>query len=118
MRKLALLLVAFALVAVSFYGCDETTPTEPTDSDEILLKANGTRARLSSTFDSENDGWTLVGDADYSWTGDWNYSLYPQYAATGGNPGGLKTRTHDDTHFLIPYKFDNNPLNFRFYLTE
>ena len=88
MRKLAFLFVAFALVAVSFYGCDETNITEPTDSDEILLKANGPRARLSSTFDSENDGWTLVGDADYSWTGDWNYSLYPQYDATGGNPGG------------------------------
>ena len=29
MRKLALLLVAFALVAVSFYGCDETNLTGP-----------------------------------------------------------------------------------------
>ena len=29
MRKLAFLCVAFALVAVSFYGCDESYPTEP-----------------------------------------------------------------------------------------
>ena len=29
MRKLAFLFVAFALVAVSFYGCNETAPTEP-----------------------------------------------------------------------------------------
>ena len=29
MRKLAFLLVAFALVAVSFYGCDENSPLEP-----------------------------------------------------------------------------------------
>ena len=29
MRKLAFLSVAFALVAVSFYGCDESNPTEP-----------------------------------------------------------------------------------------
>ena len=29
MRKLAFLSVAFALVAVSFYGCDETNPIEP-----------------------------------------------------------------------------------------
>ena len=30
MRKLGILSAAFALVAVSFYGCDETTTTEPT----------------------------------------------------------------------------------------
>jgi len=30
MRKLALLPVAFALVAVSFYGCEESSPTGPT----------------------------------------------------------------------------------------
>jgi len=29
MRKLAFLFVAFALVSVSFYGCDETSLTEP-----------------------------------------------------------------------------------------
>ena len=30
MRKLAFLSVAFALVAMSFYGCEETNPAEPT----------------------------------------------------------------------------------------
>ena len=29
MRKLAFLFVALALVALSFYGCDETLPTDP-----------------------------------------------------------------------------------------
>jgi hypothetical protein len=34
MRKLAFLSVAFALVAVSFYGCDEKNPTEPAEVTE------------------------------------------------------------------------------------
>ena len=34
MRKLAFLFVAFALVSVSFYGCDEKTLTEPAEVTE------------------------------------------------------------------------------------
>ena len=47
MRKLAFLSVAFALVAVSFYGCDETNITEPAEAitknpTSPLLAARGT----------------------------------------------------------------------------
>jgi hypothetical protein len=88
MRKLAFLFVAFALVAVSFYGCDEKTPTEPASTVGALFSAEGNSAGLSSTFDSGNEGWTLVGDAYRAWSGTWMRSLYPEYASTGGNPGG------------------------------
>jgi len=88
MRKLAFLFVAFALVAVSFYGCDETNPTEPAGVSAASFGVEGNSAGLSSTFDSGNEGWTLVGDADYAWSGSWPRSLYPDYASTGGNPGG------------------------------
>ena len=88
MRKLAFLCVAFALAAVSVYACDETNPTEPTATAVPSLGVGGMPTSSSSTFDSGNEGWTLVGDADYAWSGSWPRSLYPDYVSTGGNPGG------------------------------
>ena len=88
MRKLAFPFVALGLVVAGFYGCDESTTTEPAAAATPSFKAVGTRSSLSSTFDSGNEGWILVGDAVHAWSGGWDRSLYPDYASTGGNPGG------------------------------
>ena len=37
---------------------------------------------LMSTFDADDEGWTVWGDAQGS-------SVVPDYIASGGNPGGL-----------------------------
>jgi len=62
MRKLAFLCVAFALVAVSFYGCDETNPTEPatnaTAIETPLFDVNPVK-----TDDTCTDGQTIVWSA-------------------------------------------------------
>ncbi len=43
---------------------------------------------VASTFDSANDGWQVIGDAERQ-TG------VPQYMATGGNPGGYLSAEDD-----------------------
>ena len=89
MRKLAILCVALALVAVSFYGCDETNPTEPTATAAPSLGVGGMPTALSSTFDSDDEGWTLAGDSrDGTGHGSGSYWLQPHHIASGGNPGG------------------------------
>ena len=64
MRKFAFLSVAFALVAVSFYGCDETLPTQP------AAVAEQTETPLfSPTFPVKTDGTCDVGQT-VEWAGE------------------------------------------------
>jgi hypothetical protein len=89
MRKLALLLVLLPLVAVWVYGCNETTPTETaTVATDASVDFRGTRQGLSSTFDNDAGGWTLVGDGNAAHTGFIPWSVQPSYDPTAGNPGG------------------------------
>jgi len=59
MRKVALILVALALVAVSFYGCDETNPTEPVVAEEQTLPTPSF-VGLSSAFPEGVQGGAIV----------------------------------------------------------
>lgn len=72
-----------------FYGCDETSPTEPTASAVPSLGVGGMPASMSSTFDSGTEGWTLAGDSQHgTGHGSGAYWLQPEHTAAGGNPGG------------------------------
>jgi hypothetical protein len=56
----------------------------------------------SSGFDTDVDGWTIVGDAQ-------SESVTPDFNGTGGNPGGLITAKDDTTggtfYFVAPKKY-------------
>ena len=74
MRKLAFLSVAFALVAVSFYGCDETSPTEPHSSAEAVATGPSFDKHPVKTDGSCLDGQVLRwSDGDEGWQ---CYTLY------------------------------------------
>jgi len=118
MRKLAFLFVAFALVALTFYGCDETSPTEPTATAVPSLGVGGMPTSSSSTFDSGNEGWTIAGDANgasgYGGESAVGYAVYPDHDAGGGNPGGAIYATDDsrgiDWNWQAPPRFLGNRL--------
>jgi hypothetical protein len=65
-----LLIPLIALIVVWVYACEGTAPTEssvvPADP---TFKSQGKRTKLSSTFDTDSDGWTIAGDADDAMTG-------------------------------------------------
>jgi len=74
MRKLALLSVAFALVAVSFYGCNETPTALPEDA---ILTPNLTLDAVSaSSFEAEGGAIVVT-------SGDVNCWLGPHYTNQG-----------------------------------
>ena len=71
MRKLALLSVAFALVAVGFYGCDKTHLTEPAPESnaETVAAAGEAVPSEAALFRSEGGKavlpfWAMVGNAN------------------------------------------------------
>lgn len=59
-------------------------------------------AKTVSSFSSDADGWTIVGDAQSS-------SVKPDYSGTGGNPDGLISAKDDVTggvwYFQAPDKY-------------
>jgi len=52
----------------------------------ILLTPRAGASATISTFDSNDEGWTITGDAQGG-------SVLPTYHATGGNPGGYVSAT-------------------------
>jgi len=89
MRKLAFLFVAFALVAVSFYGCDETKLTEPSvTNDESAADVAENTPSQAPLLSSQNGKAVLP------------------FWATGGN-----ANTNPSSHFLGT--LDNKPLVLR-----
>ena len=77
MRKLAILSIAFAFVAVSFYGCEQTSPIEP----EYQTKANapafdkggngvgvefGPNTSLGLTFNTSDGSYCRFATLEYS----------------------------------------------------
>lgn len=65
-----LLIPLIALVAVWVYACEGAAPTESAAvSADPSFKFQGKRTKLSSTFDTDSDGWTIAGDADDAMTG-------------------------------------------------
>jgi alkaline phosphatase D len=89
MRKLTTLFVALTLVVAMVYGCDESRTTEP---EEVTADATIALPNLggifASTFDTDADGWTLVGDAEGQIGDGGEYRLQPYYSPSIGNPGG------------------------------
>lgn len=64
----------------------------------LLLSGTGA-ASVISTFDTDDEGWTVVGDGD---------DPSVQYFSTGGLPGGFIRRTDNTVsymHFSAPAKF-------------
>lgn len=59
-------------------------------------------AKVVSGFSADDDGWTIVGDAQAS-------SVKPDYSGTGGNPDGLISAKDDATggvwYFQAPAKY-------------
>ena len=112
MRKLALIFVAFALVAVSFYGCDETNLMEPEAAAGPSFSSTGIRASSSSTFDSGDEGWTLVGDSQGGLGMGGAFWLQPHHVAAEGNPGGAVYGVDRGQgmawYWNAPYKFLGN----------
>jgi hypothetical protein len=117
MRKLAILPVAFALVAVSFYGCDETMPTGP-EAAGSSFAFSGARRSVSSNFDVDSDDWTIAGDANgasgFGPEAAIGYSVYPDHDPAAGTPGGAIFATDDsrgiDWNWQAPPKFLGNRL--------
>jgi alkaline phosphatase D len=84
-----LLIPLIALIVVWVYACEGTAPTESSGANaDPAFQSQGQRTKLSSSFDTDFDGWTIVGDGDNAHTGFWPLSLQPSYDPTGGNPGG------------------------------
>ncbi|UCF19255.1 MAG: PEP-CTERM sorting domain-containing protein [Gemmatimonadota bacterium] len=118
MRKLVLLLVLLPLVAVWVYGCNDTTPTETeTAATDVSFDFQGTRRGLSSTFDTDAEGWTLVGGANgaaYIPGSDFlAIQVFVYYDAAAGSPGGAvyaDDTPGDDWFFQAPPKFLGNRL--------
>ncbi|MEO7310883.1 MAG: laminin B domain-containing protein [Chitinophagaceae bacterium] len=70
----------------------------------VLMMACGCiHAQVTSTFDTNNDGWRVTGDAT---------SSTPQYFSTNGNPGGYVSSTDAATggvwYWSAPAKFLGN----------
>lgn len=83
-----LLMVLLSLITGPGCGDDTVaTPSEP---------------KAKSGFDTNDDGWTIVGDAQSS-------SVKPDYLGTGGNPGGLICANDDVAggvwYFKAPAKY-------------
>lgn len=113
MYKFTPLLMALALVAAVMYGCDEPRPTQPaevtTDADPDLTDLQGI---LASTFDSDTDGWTLVGDAVDALGLHATFRLHPEHRPSMGNPGGAVCAVDEGRgmpwFFQAPPKFLGN----------
>lgn len=65
-------------------------------------------AMVSSTFDTDDEGWTVTGDAQGG-------SIVPDYHSTGGNPGGFISADDDvqggTWYWKAPAKFRGNHLS-------
>jgi hypothetical protein len=105
MRIARLVWIAGVGVLVSGCNCGPTTENPPQgdltpDAGEGGLIDGG--HVTESTFSSDDDGWTIVGDAQQS-------SKRPTYHADGGNPGGMISATDKTTggiwYFVAPAKY-------------
>ncbi len=95
----ASMLTSMSGVALASAASDADTNVEiplpaPYKSIEALVEPN----IVQSTFDSDDEGWTIVGDGDG-----------PTYNATGGNPGGYISSTDQASseywYWQAPAKF-------------
>ena len=63
------------------------------------VACGGVQAFASSTFDNDDEGWTIAGDADPT----------PELSGSAGNPGGHICATDqvggDIWYFIAPQKF-------------
>src|SRR5258708_1542736 len=89
MSRLANALVSFLL----FTGCGSGTDA---------AKATHRCAKAESNFDTDDDGWTLAGDATSA-------AAKPEYIATEGSPGGYIRAKDSGTggvwYFAAPAKY-------------
>jgi hypothetical protein len=82
--------VVVAMLGVAGGGCDEApvapkgAPAATNAPVAVVPRGQG----LTSTFDVDADGWTIVGDANGAAGIPNGYSLQPYHDVTGGNPGG------------------------------
>ena len=83
-------------VDVTFAGL-----TEEDLDDAVLHVATRTAEQLSSSFDADDENWRTTPDA--------RRNPYPEYLASGGNPGGYLTATDlasgDVWYFCAPAKY-------------
>jgi hypothetical protein len=80
----------------------DASPTEATPTEATPTSAPPLAGERVSTFDADDEGWTIAGDAQAG-------SIAPNFNADGGNPGGFISADDDVAggvwYFQAPERF-------------
>jgi hypothetical protein len=80
----------------------DASPTEATPTEATPTSAPPVAGERVSTFDADDEGWTIAGDAQAG-------SIAPNFNADGGNPGGFISADDDVAggvwYFQAPERF-------------